>query len=173
MKLRYTRQALADLDEARAYIAERNPRAASATVARIRQSIDGLRMFPERGREGRIEGTRELVVPDTPFVVAYRIARQHVDVLAIFHGPHTYISPTWYEAPNTVPTWNYIAVHAVGVLCAIADRGLLREIFAKLVAQYESSLPRPWSMSAIDDDFSEKMLNGIVGFEIVVERLEG
>ena len=58
MKLRYTRQALADLDEARAYIAERNPRAASATVARIRQSIDGLRMFPERGREGRIEGTR-------------------------------------------------------------------------------------------------------------------
>lgn len=94
-------------------------------------------------------------------------------VLAIFHGPHTYISPTWYEAPNTVPTWNYIAVHAVGVLCAIADRGLLREIFAKLVAQYESSLPRPWSMSAIDDDFSEKMLNGIVGFEIVVERLEG
>ncbi len=86
MKLRYTRQALADLDEARGYIAERNPRAASATVARIRQSIDGLRMFPERGREGRIEGTRELVVPDTPFVVAYRIARRHVEVLAIFHG---------------------------------------------------------------------------------------
>ena len=72
MKLRYTRQALADLDEARSYIAERNPEAAAAMADRIRTAIGGLTVFPDRGRPGRISGTRELVIPATPFVVVQR-----------------------------------------------------------------------------------------------------
>lgn len=86
MKLRYTRQALADLDEARSYIAERNPRAATTTAVRIREAIGGLTLFPDRGRPGRISGTRELVIPATPFIVAYRVGDGHIDVLAIMHG---------------------------------------------------------------------------------------
>lgn len=86
MKVRYTRQALADLGEARTYIAERNPGAAAATAVRIREAIDGLTRFPERGRAGRIGGTRELVIPATPFVVAFRVGDGQIDVLAIMHG---------------------------------------------------------------------------------------
>jgi toxin ParE1/3/4 len=86
VKLRYTWQAVADLDEARSHIAERNPDAAAAMADRIRSAIGGLTVFPDRGRPGRIGGTRELVIPATPFVVAYRVADGHIDVLAILHG---------------------------------------------------------------------------------------
>lgn len=86
MKVRFTRQALADLDEARTHIAERNPSAASATAARIREAIDGLSLFPDRGRPGRIGGTRELVIPATPFIAACRVGDGQIDVLAIMHG---------------------------------------------------------------------------------------
>ena len=86
MKLRYTRQALADLDEARAYIAEHSPKAAAAMATRIRNAIDGLTLFSDRGRLGRVIGTRELVIPTTPFIVAYRVGDGYIDVLAILHG---------------------------------------------------------------------------------------
>ena len=93
MKLRYTRPALADLDEARSYIAERSPGAGAAMAIRIRKAIDGLTLFPDRGRPGRISGTRELVIPATPFIVAYRVGDGHIDVLAIMHGARS-----WPEA---------------------------------------------------------------------------
>lgn len=86
MIVRYTRQALADLDAARDYIALDNPRAAAALATRLREAIDGLRQFPERGRPGRVPGTRELVVPRTPFVVPYRLASREIHVLAVLHG---------------------------------------------------------------------------------------
>jgi toxin ParE1/3/4 len=53
---------------------------------RIRDAIDGLTICPGRGRGGRVQGTRELVVPDTPFVVACRIGQRQIEVLAILHG---------------------------------------------------------------------------------------
>ena len=86
MRLRYTRQALADLEEARAYIAERNSKAAAAVATRIRTAIDGLRLFPERGRPGRVAGTRELVIAHTPFIAVYRIGGRYLDILAIMHS---------------------------------------------------------------------------------------
>ena len=86
MIIRYTRLALADLDHARGYIALDNPQAAAAMAARIREAVDGLRQFPERGRPGRVAGTRELVVPRTPFVVPYRIAGQEIHIVAVLHG---------------------------------------------------------------------------------------
>jgi transcriptional regulator len=94
-------------------------------------------------------------------------------VLAMFHGPHAYISPTWYEANDTVPTWNYAAVHAYGVLTLIEDEPRLREIVERTVQVYEAGMPRPWSMESVDPAFVDKMLLGIVGFEIVIDRLEG
>ncbi len=86
MIVRYTRQALADLDEAREYIAVERPDTAQAIGPRIREAIAGLAQFPDRGRGGRVQGTRELVIPGTPFIVAYRVGTGHVDVPAILHG---------------------------------------------------------------------------------------
>jgi len=84
--VRYTRQAIADLDEARAHIALDRPRAAEAMAARVREAIEGLRRFPGRGRTGRVPGTRELVIPPTPFVAPHRIAGREIQVLAVLHG---------------------------------------------------------------------------------------
>jgi toxin ParE1/3/4 len=94
--VRYTRQALADLDEAREYVALDRPAAAQAIGQRIRQVISDLTRFPERGRPGRVAGTRELVIPGTPFLAAYRISSGHVDVLAILHGARQW--PSAFEA---------------------------------------------------------------------------
>lgn len=86
MIVRYTRQALNDLNETAAYIARDNPAAARAVVSRIRTAIASLRRFPKRGRQGQLDGTRELLIADTPFFAAYRITGQHVDIIAIMHG---------------------------------------------------------------------------------------
>jgi transcriptional regulator len=94
-------------------------------------------------------------------------------VMAVFHGPHAYISPTWYESDDTVPTWNYAAVHAYGTLRLVEDESRLREIVRRTVDVYERSMPRPWSIDVVPSATLEKLLLGIVGFEIDLERLEG
>jgi len=92
--------------------------------------------------------------------------------LVIFAGPHAYISATWYETPGTVPTWNYVAVHAYGVLRLVEDRESLQDILNRSVSTYERVLPRPWTYNASDLDY-EKMIKEIVGFHIEISRLEG
>jgi transcriptional regulator len=93
-------------------------------------------------------------------------------VLALFSGPHAYISPTWYEAENVVPTWNYAAVHAYGRARVIEDREGLLAIVQRSVAVYEASMPRPWTIDP-SSVFIERMLGQIIGFHIEIERLEG
>lgn len=95
------------------------------------------------------------------------------EVLTIFHGPHAYISPTWYEAENTVPTWNYVAVHATGILRVTEEPEQLRDIVRRTVDTHEAHMPIPWSMDTVDDGFIEQLLSGIVGFLIDITRLEG
>jgi transcriptional regulator len=94
-------------------------------------------------------------------------------VLAIFHGPHAYISPSWYAAKNVVPTWNYAVVHAYGVMRLVEDAERMREVLDHTVKFYEAGQERPWSMGAPDREFIDKLLDGIVGFEINIDRLEG
>ncbi len=94
-------------------------------------------------------------------------------VLAIYHGPHAYVSPGWVEAQDVVPTWNYVTVHAYGTLRLIEDRDRLRGILQRTVSRYESNRAQPWSMASPDTEFIEKLLAAIVGFEIDVDRLEG
>jgi transcriptional regulator len=93
-------------------------------------------------------------------------------VLAIFSGPHAYVSPTWYEAEQVVPTWNYTAVHAYGQIRVIEDETTLLWIVQESARFYEQSLPRPWQL---DDSgpFVKRMLAQIVGFRIEIETLEG
>jgi transcriptional regulator len=94
------------------------------------------------------------------------------EALAIFAGPHAYISPTWYESPGTVPTWNYMAVHAYGALQLVEDREGLHEILTRTVSVYERRMPEPWSYDVADPDI-DNMLRAIVGFRIEVTRLDG
>lgn len=95
------------------------------------------------------------------------------DALAIFPGAHAYISPSWYEAGPAVPTWNYAAVHAYGPARRIADPDWLRDLVRRLSERHEAREPAPWDMQALPEPYVQSMLNGIVGIEIAVSRLEG
>jgi transcriptional regulator len=95
------------------------------------------------------------------------------EALAIFAGPHAYISPGWYEAGPAVPTWNYAAVHAYGPARRIADPAWLRELVRRLSERHEAREPAPWDMQALPEPYVQSMLNGIVGIEIAVSRLDG
>jgi len=90
-------------------------------------------------------------------------------VLAIFAGPHAYVSPRWYEAERVVPTWNYVAVHAYGRLELVEEPGPAESILRRTVAHYEG---QRWQLPN-DRDFVESLLRQIVAFRIPVERLEG
>jgi transcriptional regulator len=92
--------------------------------------------------------------------------------LAIFSGPHTYISPSWYEAEQVVPTWNYAAVHAYGPVEIIQDERNLLEIVQKMVQVYEQSMPRPWSFDG-STTFVQRRLAQIVGLRIEIDKAEG
>lgn len=92
--------------------------------------------------------------------------------LAIFSGPHAYISPTWYEAEEVVPTWNYTAVHAYGRVEVIEDEGSLLGIVERSVRIYEQAMPQPWSFDG-SSTFVKRLLAQIVGFRIEVEKIEG
>lgn len=93
-------------------------------------------------------------------------------MLAVFSGPHAYISPAWYEAENVVPTWNYTAVHAYGRATLVEDPVSLFEIVQSTTETYEKSRPAPWAVGE-RDTFLERLLAMIVGFRIEIERIEG
>jgi len=95
------------------------------------------------------------------------------EALAIFTGPHAYISPSWYATGPAVPTWNYASVHAYGVARAIADKDWLNDLLRRLSERHEAREPAPWRMQDQPAPFLDGMLGGIVGFEIAVSRLEG
>jgi transcriptional regulator len=92
--------------------------------------------------------------------------------LAVFAGPHAYISPTWYAAENLVPTWNYAAVHAYGRAELVEDRDELLSIVRRTVDFYEAGLPRPWVPDPAAA-FVDRLLPQIVGFRIPLDRIEG
>ena len=86
MRVRYVPRARAQLRRIGRYIAQDSPTAAQQVVARIPEVVDGLATFPTMGRPGRVIGTRELIVPGTPYVVVYRVRENAVEVLAIIHS---------------------------------------------------------------------------------------
>jgi transcriptional regulator len=96
------------------------------------------------------------------------------EALAIFEGPHAYVSPSWYEAGPAVPTWNYAAVHAYGAARTIMDPEWLRGLLVRLTERHEGREPAPpWRMQDLPEPYLRSMLNGIVGVEIRVNRLDG
>jgi transcriptional regulator len=94
------------------------------------------------------------------------------ETLAIFHGPHAYISPSWYLTHPSVPTWNYAAVHAYGVPRLIEDHDRIVALLHELITTFEAPLPNPWP-GDLSNDYMDKMIQGIVAFEIPLTRAEG
>lgn len=107
----------------------------------------------------------------------WRDASLQTDALAIFQGPHTYVSPAWYatkqESGKVVPTWNYAVVHAHGPLRVIDDRAWLRKFVEQLTDRYEANRSEPWKVTDAPADFIDTMVSAIVGIEIPIARLTG
>ena len=97
--------------------------------------------------------------------------------LAIFLGPQAYISAGWYPGKQThgkeVPTWNYIAVHAHGVLETFEDPVALRQLLVRLTERHERAMAAPWRVEDAPSDYIDRMLGAIVGLRLPIERLEG
>ncbi len=92
------------------------------------------------------------------------------ETLVIFHGPHAYISPRLYESRQSVPTWNYAAVHAYGHARLFDHAEALTEVLLETIRAFEPAYLEQWR--ELNEKFRATMLSEIVGFEISVERLE-
>ena len=93
--------------------------------------------------------------------------------VAVFRGPHSYISPTWYAKAEAVPTWNFAVVHAGGKLEAITEKKALHDLLARLIGKYEGSQKTAYDFAKLPDSYIYGMIEGIIGFKMTVERLEG
>jgi transcriptional regulator len=93
------------------------------------------------------------------------------ETLVVFSGPHSYVSPTLYTEELSVPTWNYIAIHAYGVMELIEDPEAKDALLKDLIALHEPAYADHWR--ALPDGYKRTMLAGIVGFRIPIARIEG
>ena len=118
----------------------------------------------------------------SPLVVSGHFARANphwkvmdgsAESLVIFNGPHSYVSPTWYANAPAVPTWNYAVVHAHGKPRFREDHDFLKTVLVELVRRYEGDRqPKPWRIEDQPPEFNDRMLAGIVGFEMPVLKVE-
>jgi transcriptional regulator len=90
--------------------------------------------------------------------------------LVIFSGPHAYISPSLYEIRESVPTWNYAAVHVYGKGTVFTDEAQLKQLLLEIVTRFDSAYVEQWS--SFSDQYRSRMLQHIVGFEIIATRVE-
>jgi transcriptional regulator len=130
--------------------------------------VSHIPFLPERGADGRIRLLGHVARANAQWENLAAAAH----VVAIFEGPHAYVSPSWYAEHPSVPTWNYAVVHAHGRVRLMEEAGL-RALLERLSRTYEGDRPDAWRFSALPDDYVAKMLRAIVGFELEVERLEG
>lgn len=93
-------------------------------------------------------------------------------VLAVFHGPHCYISPSWYETNTAVPTWNYVTAHVYGEVQLIDEEQELMDSLHEMVLKYEAP-DSSYRLSDVDADFLTGLSKGIQGFKIKIDKIEG
>ena len=120
---------------------------------------------PEEGAHGTLVTHMARANPQ------WRLFEGGGEVLVIFHGPHAYISPSWYKVQPAVPTWNYAVVHAYGKPQIVEDTDKLRSMLWELVTAFESHREEPYG--ALTDEYIDKLSPGIVGIEIPIARVEG
>jgi transcriptional regulator len=104
-------------------------------------------------------------------------ARLDIEALAMFVGPNSYVTPSWYptkrETGKVVPTWNYVAIHAYGPVQFFDDADRLLALVTRLTETHESPRAAPWAVSDAPPAFVSSMLRAIVGFAVPIARLEG
>jgi transcriptional regulator len=118
----------------------------------------------DEGEHGLIEGHFAKANPHWQSLAGH-------GALVVFHGPHSYVSPTLYTEELSVPTWNYIAVHAYGTLSLVEDDPGKLALLADLIAANEPAYLDRWH--ALPEGFRRTMLAGIMGFRIPIARIEG
>jgi transcriptional regulator len=92
-------------------------------------------------------------------------------VLVIFTEPHAYISPKNYEKETNVPTWNYIAIHAYGKATILPEGEQTEDLLVQMISNYEANYLAQWNN--LPDEYKQRMMKGIVAFEIIVDDLQG
>ncbi|MBA2941781.1 FMN-binding negative transcriptional regulator [Paenibacillus sp. CGMCC 1.16610] len=97
---------------------------------------------------------------------------QQQEVLVIFQGPHSYISPSWYETSDSVPTWNYVAVHVYGQAELIDDEDEVMASMRSLIEKYEEP-DSPYDLESVDSTYLSGLSKGIQGFKIHISDMEG
>ncbi|OED44799.1 hypothetical protein AB833_00220 [Chromatiales bacterium (ex Bugula neritina AB1)] len=99
------------------------------------------------------------------------------EILLIFNGPNTYISPNFYpskkEAGKAVPTWNYSVVHVRGRIHFKHDSSWIFQLLNDISDVHELSQNIPWSVSDAPEDFTKKLVSAVVGFEVIIENMVG
>jgi transcriptional regulator len=101
----------------------------------------------------------------------WKSMKETEESLIVFHGPHAYISPSLYDHRESVPTWNYAAVHVYGEPTLFTDEESLRATLHGMIDTFESSYMAQWS--ELSEQYQSRMMKHIVGFNIRVKRLEG
>ena len=149
-------------------LVERNAFGTLVTSGPAGLQASHIPFLPEKESDGRVRLLGHLARANDHWQALE--GAQHL--MAIFQGPHGYVSPGWYQNHPSVPTWNYAVVHAHG-RARLMDEAGLHDLVVRLSNTYEAGRPQPWRATALPADYVGQMLKAIVGFEIEVERLEG
>lgn len=125
----------------------------------------------ESGNQDFLQGHLALANP------LWKSIKDGSNVLVVFHGPNSYISPNYYptkqETGKVVPTWNYVSVHVKGVMNCIHNDDWKMDLITRLTDQHEAAQEKPWSVSDAPEDYTRRMLPAIVGIEIEVSSIVG
>ena len=158
-----------DLETLHAFIREHN----FGTVITLQDGLPVANHFPFILHAGRgAQGT--LLAHMARANAQWQAFNEQQEVLLIFQGPHTYVTPSWYmhDPVLSVPTWNYAVVHAYGLPRLIEDPQELYDLLRESVETFEAPFERPWMVQPLDELTRQKM-KGIVGFAVEITRLEG
>jgi transcriptional regulator len=102
----------------------------------------------------------------------WRLFARPAESLALFWGPHAYVSPTWYAPGPKVPTWNYVTVHAYGRPQIVEDTEGALEVLAALATAYEGAAPEAWNLGRLPAGNAEAQTRGIIAFRMPLARVE-
>ncbi len=119
----------------------------------------------EPGRE-RLEGHMSRANPH------WETFASAAEILVVFQGPHTYVTPSLSKAERTLPTWNYAAVHVYGRPEIVDAPDDVRALITRLVDFRESLFDAPWRLESLDQAWVDSRLRGIVSFQMPIERME-
>lgn len=143
----------------------------------VRQGPDGLVAdhvpllhVPEEGGTGHLIGHVARANP------LWQAAPDEA-LLLVFQGPQIYISPNWYaakaEGGKVVPTWNYAVVHVHATLSPVRETDAMLDILTRLTTRHEAAQPHPWQAADAPADFTQKLLEHIVGVRFDIRRMQG